>query len=355
MKILTILGTRPEIIRLSRIIPKLDQVTEQILVHTGQNYDASLNDIFFSELGIRNCDFVIDSKADTLAEQLGKIFVGVHQAISKHSPDKVLLLGDTNSSLAAIICERLNIPVYHMEAGNRCYDLRVPEEKNRKIIDAVSSVNMPYTQLSRENLLREGIANNKIFVTGNPINEVMKYYSTDIANSSVLAKLGLEANNYVIATAHRAENVDQDYRLKNIFAALSEIAKDIKVVFSCHPRTKEKLQKFGVSVDPNIMMLEPLGFFDFVNLESNAKLAITDSGTVQEEMCLLGKPTITIRDSTERPETVWCGSNIVSGLEISKIMQAYHRMTAYTSNWQPPIDYTRIDVSETVVNVILSN
>jgi len=355
LKILTILGTRPEIIRLSRIIPKLDQLCDHRILHTGQNYDPALNDIFFEELGVRNPDVILDTKGTT-AEQIGKMFVGVEQYLQEFSPDRVLILGDTNSGLAAIICERLGIPVYHMEAGNRCYDLKVPEEKNRKIIDAVSSINLPYTELSRQNLLREGATNNKVFVTGNPIKEVIDFYETKINRSSILTTLNLEKNNYIIATAHRAENVDNDERLINIFESFEEISKEYKIVFSCHPRTKQKLEKFNILVDnPNIIMTEPLGFFDFVNLEKNAYMAISDSGTVQEEMCLFGIPTITIRDTTERPETVWCGSNIVSGLKKENIISCYNSIRTINKTWDVPVEYNKNNVSSIVAQILLGN
>lgn len=354
MKILTILGTRPEIIRLSRIIPKLDKLSNHIVLHTGQNYDPNLNDIFFNELKLRPCDIVTDSKAASFSEQIGKIFLSIENALIEHKPDKVLILGDTNSGLGALICSRYNVPVYHMEAGNRCYDLAVPEEVNRKIIDATSTINMPYTNLSRENLLREGIPNNKIFVTGNPINEVLNYYSKQVDDSDILGRLNIQRNNYVIVTAHRAENVDNDTRLNNIIDALNVIAKQYKVVFSCHPRTKEKLRKFNIDINSNVIVSEPFGFFDFVNLEKNSKLAITDSGTVQEEMCLFGVPTVTIRNSTERPETVWCGSNVVSGLETENIIACYERMNSFNGTWDSPIEYKRTDVSDTIINILMS-
>jgi UDP-N-acetylglucosamine 2-epimerase (non-hydrolysing) len=355
MNVLTILGTRPEIIRLSRIIPLLDRYVNHKILHTGQNYDANLNDIFFSQLGVRQCDFIIDSKSNSLSEQLGKIFVGVENAINSFKPDKVLILGDTNSSLAAIVCERLGVPVYHMEAGNRCYDLKVPEEKNRKIIDTISSINMPYTETSRQNLLREGIANDKIFVVGNPINEVIEYYRDQIDSSNILNELNLEKAQYVIVTAHRSENVDVDQRLKNIFSALEVISKDNKVVFSCHPRTKNRMEKLNLQ-SKNIIVSEPFGFFDFINLEKNSKMAISDSGTVQEEMCIFNIPTITIRDSTERPETVWCGSNIISGLNVDSILRCYNFIIDNKpNNWNVPEEYIKKNVSQTVLNILLSN
>ena len=352
-KILTILGTRPEIIRLSCIIPKLDAACEHYVLHTGQNYDNNLSELFFQELELRKPNKIIDSKSQSFGEQLGKIFIGVEQAINEFNPTKVLVLGDTNSGLSAFIVERFNIPVYHMEAGNRCNDLKVPEEKNRKVIDAISTYNLPYTELSRQNLLREGVPNNKIAVTGNPIKEVINKYQNKISHSSILAKLNLQPKDYVIVTAHRAENVDDDIRLKSIFAALQEIAKEYKVVFSCHPRTRDKIQKFNVNTD-NIIVSEPFGFFDFVNLEQNCFMAISDSGTVQEEMCLFKIPTVTIRDTTERPETVWCGSNVISGLDKTNIIACFNRMKLSNRNWEIPVEYDRDNVSDVVVNMLLS-
>ena len=352
-KVLTILGTRPEIIRLSCIIPKLDAACDHYVLHTGQNYDNNLSELFFQELELRQPNKIIDSKSQSFGEQLGKIFIGVEQTINEFNPTKVLVLGDTNSGLSAFIVERFNIPVYHMEAGNRCNDLKVPEEKNRKVIDAISTYNLPYTELSRQNLLREGVPNNKIAVTGNPIKEVINKYQNKISHSSILAKLNLQPKDYVIVTAHRAENVDDDSRLKSIFAALQEIAKEYKVVFSCHPRTRDKIQKFNVNTD-NIIVSEPFGFFDFVNLEQNCFMAISDSGTVQEEMCLFKIPTVTIRDTTERPETVWCGSNVISGLDKTNIIACFNRMKLSNRNWEIPVEYDRDNVSDVVVNMLLS-
>lgn len=356
MKILTILGTRPEIIRLSRIIPKLDSIVDHKILHTGQNYDPFLNQIFFDQLGIRYPDVIIDNKGTTFAEQLANTFIGVEKFIKEFSPDKVLILGDTNSGLSALICERLSVPVYHMEAGNRCYDNKVPEEKNRRIIDSISSVNLPYTNLSRENLLREGVSNDKIFVTGNPIKEVIDFYQHQINQSTVLDKFDLSPNSFIIATAHRAENVDDEIRLKSIFQAFETISLEKKIIFSCHPRTRQKLKIFEIDINnPNIIIIEPLGFFDFVKLEQNSYLAITDSGTVQEEMCLFGIPTITIRDTTERPETVWCGSNIVSGLNTRQIVLTFKQITQLKKQWEIPQGYDKNNVSDTVINILLSN
>ena len=356
VKVLTILGTRPEIIRLSRIINKLDNLVDHKILHTGQNYDPLLNDIFFKELGLQNPDIIIDNKGSSFAEQIGNTFIGVEKFINEFNPDKVLILGDTNSGLAAFICERMGVPVYHMEAGNRCYDLKVPEEKNRKVIDSISTINLPYTNLSRENLLREGIPNNRISVTGNPIKEVIDFYTDRIQQSTILNDLNLMPGSYIIATAHRAENVDHDTRLQNIFRAFEEISKEYKIVFSCHPRTRQKLEKFKIDTsNPNIIILEPFGFFDFIKLEQNSVMAISDSGTVQEEMCLFHIPTVTIRDTTERPETVWCGSNIVSGLNTDQILLSYKIMKSVERNWEIPQGYNKDNVSDTVINILLSN
>ena len=349
-KVLTILGTRPEIIRLSRVIPKLDQSADHRVLHTGQNYDPTLNDVFFEELELRRPDVVLQSRG-TIGEQLAATFVGVEKYCQEFQPDAVLVLGDTNSGLAAVVCERMGIPVYHMEAGNRCYDLTVPEEKNRRVIDHISSINLPYTGYSRENLLREGLPNNKIFVTGNPIREVLDYYSNDIQHSTIGVRLGLVPYQYIVATAHRAENVDNPERLENILSAFEIISEDLPIVFSCHPKTEQRITR---KLNSRIIVSKPMGFFDWANLERNSRLAISDSGTVQEEMCLFQKPTITIRATTERPETVMCGSNIVTGLDVSTIVAGYQQALTL-GPWTVPEEYTRSNVSDVVVNIIIGN
>ncbi len=356
MKIMTILGTRPEIIRLSRIMPKLDKYCKHVIVHTGQNYDKNLNEIFFEDLGLRQPDVVINSKSHTLGGQLANIFVGVEQALADYKPDKVLILGDTNTSLCTVIVERLGYPVYHMEAGNRCYDLKVPEEKNRKVIDCVSSFNLPYTPGSRENLLREGIKKERIFETGNPINEVINFYGNKCFSSDVLKRYDLQGNKEVIlVTTHRAENVDIKDRLLNIVGALDEISKKHPVIFSCHPRTRNRLKELNWEPRDNFIITEPMGFFDFIKLESWAKCVISDSGTVQEECCLLRTPTVTIRDSTERPETVECGSNIVSGLKMNDILNSFERAKSLQTDWEIPVGYENKNVSDIVINFLLGN
>jgi UDP-N-acetylglucosamine 2-epimerase (non-hydrolysing) len=300
MKVMTILGTRPEIIRLCRIVEKLDAVCDQVIVHTGQNYDYTLDKIFFEQLGVRKPDYYLGARG-TFGEQIGTILAESERIMLKEKPDKFLVLGDTNSSLAAVMAKRLAIPVYHMEAGNRCYDDRVPEEVNRRIIDHSSDVLLPYTERSRANLIREGIPGERIYVTGNPINEVIKHYEKQINRSTALKTMGLKAGQYFLVTMHRAENVDVKERLESLLKALDAIGKKYAqpVVVSLHPRTKKQIEKSGLKIkSKNVRLLEPFGFFDFVALEKNARGVISDSGTVQEECCIFRVPNLTIRDTT---------------------------------------------------------
>ncbi|MFX1288282.1 MAG: non-hydrolyzing UDP-N-acetylglucosamine 2-epimerase, partial [Promethearchaeota archaeon] len=331
MRIITIIGTRPEIIRLCLIIKKLDQMNDHILIHTGQNFDFNLNDVFFKELDLRQPDYYLGAEAVSFGEQVSIIIRETEKLLLKLKPDKVLVLGDTNSGLSAIVAERLMIPVYHMEAGNRCYDLKVPEEKNRKIIDSISSFAIPYTTNSRENLLKEGIEKSRIYTSGNPIYEVLMEYRDKIDESSILQKLNLKPQEYFLMTAHRAENVDIKERLLTIFKGIELVANEynIPIICSIHPRTKQRLKDFKIQIDnKNIRLMEPFGFFDFVKLEKNAKLVLTDSGTVQEECCIFRIPAVTIRDTTERPETVECGSNIISGVNKDNILNCTKIMLA---------------------------
>ncbi|MBD3182772.1 UDP-N-acetylglucosamine 2-epimerase (non-hydrolyzing) [Candidatus Poribacteria bacterium] len=355
MKVVTVLGTRPEIIRLSAIIPKLDGFTDQILVHTGQNYDNKLSEIFFSDLGVREPDYHLDIDTRTFGSQLGDISAGCEEIFRKTNPDAVLVLGDTNSGLSAIIAKRMGIPVYHMEAGNRCYDDRVPEEVNRRIIDHSSSILMPYTDRSKENLVMEGILPRRIHVIGNPIFEVLNKFSKQIDSSSILEKLNLKENEYFLATLHRAENVDLPDRLKGFSVALKMINKKygLKIIVSTHPRTRSKLSNFGLENSlGDVEYMEPMRFFDFVCLEKNAKCVLSDSGTVQEECCIFGVSTITLRDVTERPETIDCGSNVLSGGSPEKILYLTGLVTESKANWIPPKEYVVPDVSSTVLRII---
>jgi len=356
MKILTVLGTRPEIIRLSIIIRKLDQITEHILVHTGQNYVESLSDIFFKELGVRTPDYSLGIKAESFGEQIGKIIAETEKIIIKEKPDRLLILGDTNSGLSAVSAKRLQIPVYHMEAGNRCYDDRVPEEVNRRIIDHSSDVLLPYTERSRQNLLREGIPGERIYVTGNPIYEVIQHYDKQIHQSKILKELGLRKNHYFLVTMHREENVDVKERLIGITTALNILQKDYKlpVIVSTHPRTKKRMQQFGIKLNnKKIHFMQPFGFFDFITLERNAFSVLSDSGTVQEECAIFGIPNVTIRDVTERPETIECGSNILSGAQKENIQLCVKTVLKLHSKWEPPREYLIKNVSNAVLKILL--
>ncbi|MEH6986462.1 non-hydrolyzing UDP-N-acetylglucosamine 2-epimerase [Cytobacillus firmus] len=357
MKILTVLGTRPEIIRLSLIIKKLDELAEKhILVHTGQNFTESLSEVFFKEMKIRKPDYILINQQYSLGQQLSIIYRDFEKILLNEKPDKILILGDTNSGLTAILAERMGIPVIHMEAGNRCYDLEVPEEKNRKVIDAISSLNLPYTPQSKENLLREGVSPNRVIVTGNPIYEVLRYYGKDIENSKIVDHMNLKNNDYFLVTVHRAENVDNEAKLLEIMNGLNSVAETYgkRIICSIHPRTKSKLEKTSnISLHSKIEFHEPFGFFDFVSLEKNAFCVLTDSGTVQEECCIFQVPAVTVRKTTERPETVECGSNMVSGIDAKQIAECVHAMLNMPRKWSLPEGYQYLNVSDRVTKIVL--
>ena len=357
MKVMTIFGTRPEIIRLSLVIKKLDQLFEHCVVFTGQNSDPSLSDVFFRELDVRTPNHMLGVVGTSVGDQIAKIISSVETVMLSEKPDKILILGDTNSALSAIVAKRLGIQVYHMEAGNRCYDDRVPEEVNRRIIDHSSDILMPYTERSRQNLLREGFAGERIFVTGNPINEVIQHYNAQIKKSTILTNLALESGQYFLVTMHRAENVDVASRLRNLTQALDiiSLAYGNPVVVSTHPRTRDRMNVFQLcSQNDSIRFLEPFGFFDFIALEQNAKCVLSDSGTVQEECCIFGVPNVTLRDVTERPETIECGSNILSGTQPESIRSCVKTALASASNWTPPPEYLVNTVSSTVCRILAS-
>ena len=356
MKIMTILGTRPEVIRLSLMIGKLDQLCDHVLVHTGQNFEPGLSDIFFQQLGVRQPDHFLGVRGDTFGQQIGQIIAASERVLLAERPDRLLLLGDTNSSLSAIVAKRMGIPVYHIEAGNRCYDDRVPEEVNRRIIDHSSDVWMPYTERSRQNLLREGIPGERIYVTGNPIYEVIRHYDPQIRQSTILAALGLEAGRYLLVTMHRAENVDVEQRLLGLTTALDRLYEEyaMPVIVSTHPRTQAKMQAFEIGVDSDqVRFLPPFGFFDFIALEQRAFCVLSDSGTVQEECCIFRVANVTIRDVTERPETIECGSNMLSGTDPEMILQCVRTVLAHKGQWTVPPEYLVEHVSNTVVKIVL--
>jgi UDP-N-acetylglucosamine 2-epimerase (non-hydrolysing) len=356
MKVITILGTRPEIIRLSRVIEKLDRLCEHVLVHTGQNYDPGLSDIFFQQLGVRQPDHFLGVRGETFGEQIGKIIAASEQIILAERPDRLLVLGDTNSCLAAIVAKRIGIPVYHMEAGNRCYDDRVPEEVNRRIIDHSSDILMPYTERSRANLLHEGIKGHRIYVIGNPILEVIQHHDPAIRQSDVLRRLGLKLGEYFLVTMHREENVDVEERLRSLTQALELLQREYRLPMVCslHPRTRDRMQRYGLDVEnEQIKFHAPFSFFDFVALERNAFCVLSDSGTVQEECCIFKVANVTIRDVTERPETIGCGSNMLSGAEPEMILQCVRTVLDQKRQWTVPPEYLVEHVSNTVAKIVL--
>ena len=355
MRVVTILGTRPEIIRLCTVIEKLDKFTDHTLVHTGQNYDEKLSDVFFSDLGVRKPDIYLGVDTSSFGSQIGQIISGCEKVFLEKKPDAVLILGDTNSGLSAFVAKRMGIPVYHMEAGNRCYDDRVPEEVNRRVIDHSSSILMPYTNRSKENLVAEGIQSHRISVTGNPIFEVLNKFQSRIDSASATEFYGVSKGKYLLATLHRAENVDIPERLAG-FANALEMVRDkfgLPLIVSTHPRTKNKLESFGLDKNLGaVKYMDPMGFFDFVQLEKNAKCVLSDSGTVQEECCIFKVPTVTLRDVTERPETIDCGSNVLAGGDPEKILALTELVTSSQPNWQPPAEYLAPDVSSTVLKIV---
>lgn len=356
MKVLTIFGTRPEIIRLSRVVENLDTFCDQVLVHTGQNYDPNLSDVFFHELGVREPDVHLGIQSGDFPEQVSKILMRTAEVLERHRPDRLLVLGDTNSGLSAIIAARMGVPVFHMEAGNRAYDNRVPEELNRRIIDHCSDVLMPYTNRSKENLLREGFERQRIYVTGNPIAEVLESFSEQIAASEILDELSLTSGEYFVVTLHRAENVDEPRRLDQLLRSLGSVANeyDKPIIVSLHPRTADKMKASGfVSPTSRLLLIKPLGFFSFVHLEKHAYCVLTDSGTVQEECCILGVPNVTLRDVTERAETIEVGSGILSGAAPDAIKRAVRISVNSGTAWTPPDEYVSKNVSSTVGKIVL--
>ena len=358
MKVMTVLGTRPEIIRLSRIIEKLDRLADRhVLVHTGQNFEANLSDLFFEQLNVRKPDHYLGARGQSFGEQIGQIITLSERVMIEERPDLVLILGDTNSALSAVVAKRLGIRVYHMEAGNRCYDDRVPEEVNRRIVDHSSDILMPYTERSRMNLLREGIEGRRVFVTGNPIHEVIESYSEQIAQSEALASRGLEQRKYFLVTMHRAENVDIEDRLRSLVEALQLLHNEygLPVIVSSHPRTRAVMRRFNVEPESlrGVQFEDAFGFFDFIALERGAFCVLSDSGTVQEECCIFRVPNVTVRDVTERPETIECGSNILSGVDPATILRCVRTVLDQEPNWTVPPEYLVPHVSETVAKIVL--
>ncbi|MDI6901111.1 MAG: UDP-N-acetylglucosamine 2-epimerase (non-hydrolyzing) [Anaerosomatales bacterium] len=353
-KVVTLLGTRPEIIRLSRVIDVLDQACEHMLAHTGQNYDDRLSGVFFRELGVREPDVYMGVRASGFGNQVGQIMAGAERLFSEVQPDTVLVLGDTNTGIAAFVAKRMGIRVCHMEAGNRCFDDRVPEEVNRRVIDHCSDVLLPYTYRSAENLVREGIERHRVYVTGNPIKEVLDFYADRIAAVDPFSEHDVTPGEYFLVTAHRAETVDVPGRLESLVSALN-LAVDTygrPALCALHPRTADKMRQFGV-LHGRVTFVPPMGLADFVRLEQEAFCVLSDSGTVQEECCIFGVPTVTMRDVTERPETIECGSNVLAGVEAARILPAIDLATRSRGTWTPPSEYLRDNVSDTVARIVL--
>jgi len=360
LKVVTVVGTRPEIIRLSRVLARLDEYCDHILVHTGQNYDYELNQVFFDELGIRKPDYFLNSAGATGAETIGKVIISVDSVLEGISPDAMLVLGDTNSCLAVIPAKRRKIPVFHMEAGNRCFDERVPEEINRKIVDHTADINLTYSSIAREYLLREGLHPDTVIKTGSPMFEVLNFYKDKILKSDILKKLELKEREYFVVSAHREENIDSEKNFQNLIRILNSIAEayDFPVIISTHPRTQKKINLSGVRLHDKIRTLKPMGFFDYNYLQIHAKVAISDSGTINEESSILNFPALNIREAHERPEGMEEASVMMVGLELERVMQALNilenQSRGEVRNLRQVSDYSMPNVSEKVVRIIHS-
>jgi len=361
MKVMTILGTRPEIIKLSRVIDELDRLTTHILVHTGQNYDYELNEIFFREMEIRKPDHFLEAAGETPARTIGNVIAKSDDVMAIERPDALLLLGDTNSCLAAIAAKRRKIPVFHMEAGNRCFDQRVPEEINRKVVDHVSDINLPYTEHARRYLLQEGLPPETVIKTGSPMKEVLRHYMPRIEASDALARLSLSRGEYFVVSCHREENVDDETNFRDFLETLSAVAGkyDMPLVVSTHPRTRKRIKSLGGgAIDPRVRFLAPLGFFDYVQLQRNAFCTISDSGTITEEACLLDFPAVTIRQAHERPEGMDEGVLIMCGLKPESVLRAVDTVISQHRGPKRPFrcvpDYDVDNVSGKVVRIIFS-
>lgn len=360
IKVMTIVGTRPELIKMSRVIAEFDQHTSHILVHTGQNYDYELNQIFFEELGIRKPDHFLEVTGENAAQIIGQVIIKADEVLRKEQPDAVLLYGDTNSCLAVIAAKRLKIPVFHMEAGNRCFDQRVPEELNRKVLDHLSDINLVLTDHARRYLLAEGIRPETIIKTGSHMEEVLDFYRPKIEASDVLSRMGLQAGQYFIVSAHREENVDTSSNLRDLLDTLNALAEayDVPVIVSTHPRTSKRLDALGVgALNPQIKFSKPFGFFDFIKLQMNALCVVSDSGTITEEASLLGLSAITIRNAHERPEGMDVGTLIMSGLKKARVLDAVEVVLAQRKAQcciAPVDDYRGGMVSTKVLRIVLS-
>jgi UDP-N-acetyl-L-fucosamine synthase len=360
LKLMTIVGTRPEIIRLSAVIKKSDEFFNQVLVHTGQNYDYCLNQIFFEDLGLRNPDHFLEiASGENLGDCMGNIIARSYKLMQQEKPDALLVLGDTNSALSAIAAKRLKIPVFHMEAGNRCFDMNVPEEINRRLVDHVSDINLPYTETSRLYLLNEGLPQDKIFVTGSPMLEVLHEHKEKITHSDALTKAGVDANKYFLLSAHREENLDIDYKLDELISAVNGLAEEFEypIIYSMHPRSKKKIAKRNIKLHSLVKPMLPFSFSEYNKLQQNAFCVLSDSGTLTEESAMLGFPAVLMRTSTERPRGMESGSVVMSGIKSERVLDAVRLAVSKCYNAPQttlPLEYEVKDVSNRVVNIILS-
>jgi UDP-N-acetylglucosamine 2-epimerase len=359
LKVITIVGTRPEIIRLSECIKKCDQVFNHILVHTGQNYDYTLNQIFFDDLELRQPDYFLNVVGNDLGETIGNIIAKSFKILSEEMPDAILVLGDTNSVLCTIAAKRLKIPIFHMEAGNRCFDQNVPEEINRKISDHISDINIAYTEHSRRYLLSEGFRKDHVFVCGSPLREVLNKYMTNIDQSNIVDKLGFEKGRYIVVSAHREENIDIKNHFEILCESLNAVANEYRlpIIFSTHPRTRKRIESKNISFHPLIQNVEPLGFFDYVALQKNAFIVLSDSGTISEESAMCRFPAVSIRTSTERPEAVDAGTIVLGGISKDEILNAIDvvtKMNASGEKGELPKEYDITNCSERIIRLIQS-
>ncbi|WP_427171853.1 UDP-N-acetylglucosamine 2-epimerase (non-hydrolyzing) [Fusobacterium nucleatum] len=359
LKVMTVVGTRPEIIRLSAVINKLDKIEaiEHILVHTGQNYDYELNEVFFEDFKLKKPDYFLNSAVGTAIETIGNILINIEKVIDKEKPDAFLILGDTNSCLTAIAAKRRHIPIFHMEAGNRCFDQRVPEETNRKIVDHISDINLTYSDIAREYLLREGLLPDRVIKTGSPMYEVIKSKLDDINNSDVLSKLNLEKNKYFVVSAHREENINSERNFMNLVESLNAIADkyNFPVIISTHPRTRKMIEEKGVKFNPLVNLLKPLGFNDYVKLQIESKAVLSDSGTISEESSILKFRALNLRETHERPEAMEEATVMMVGLKKERILQGLEILETQEKDILREVyDYSMPNVSDKVLRIILS-
>lgn len=360
LRVATVIGTRPEIIRLSRVIARLDEHCDHVLVHTGQNYDYELNQVFFDDLGVRRPDVFLDAAGGTAAETIGNVIIAVDRALEEMRPEAMLVLGDTNSCLAVIPAKRRRIPIFHMEAGNRCFDQRVPEEINRRIVDHVADVNLPYSAIARDYLLREGLPPDRIITTGSPMFEVLTHYRGRIEASDAVSRLGLEENGYFVASVHREENVDTPRAFAGVVAILNAIAEDhgLPVVVSTHPRTMKRIEATGAAFHPRVRLMKPLGFLDYVRLQLSARAVVSDSGTITEESSILNFPALNLREAHERPEGMEEAAVMMVGLDVDRVRQGLAILATQPRGEArallPVADYAVPNVSEKIVRIIHS-